>query len=239
MFWRERNEPIQNNRNRESMSSIRVNDCWNKIGVWGNRECVELKSATHCRNCNVYSSAARELLGAELPADYLERWTTYFAAASTEQSRPMEAALIFRTGAEWLALSPTHLQEIAEAGPIHSVPGRGNALLGLSNIGGQLLVCIALSRLLGLKNSGLPNGTSKRSIYRRMIVAGRQDSRFVFPVDEVHGIHRFDPSVLTPVPSTVPKSQRTYLRGILPWENVSVSYLDDKSLFEVLDRSLT
>ena len=66
-------------RNLESKSSIKLNDCWNKIGVWGNRECVELNKAIHCRNCIVYSSAAAQLLGAELPQDYLERWTTHFA----------------------------------------------------------------------------------------------------------------------------------------------------------------
>jgi hypothetical protein len=43
-----------------SMSSVKLNDCWNKIGVWGNRECGELKHAIHCRNCIVYSSAAAQ-----------------------------------------------------------------------------------------------------------------------------------------------------------------------------------
>src|SRR3984893_18693753 len=227
-------------RNLESMGSIKLNDCWKKIGVWGNRECGELKKVIHCRNCIVYSSAAAQLLGAELSQDYLERWTTHFASEQKVESRQLQAALIFRIGAEWLALSPTNLQEIAEGRPIHSVPQvRSNILLGLANIRGELLVCVALNRLLGMERMGPEKSSSKRAIYRRLVVAGRAGSRFVFPVDEVHGIHRFSPNELKGVPSTVAKSQTTYLKGMLLWQNKSVGCLDDQLLFDMLDRSLT
>ena len=79
-------------RNLASMSSTKLNDCWNKIGVWGNRECGELKKVIHCRNCMVYSSAAAQLLGAELSQDYLERWTTHFA--SSKKSRAGRCKLL-------------------------------------------------------------------------------------------------------------------------------------------------
>jgi chemotaxis-related protein WspD len=70
-------------------------------------------------------------------------------------------------------------------------------------------------------------------------VAGREGSRFVFPVDEVHGIHRFSQNELKGIPSTVAKAQTTYLRAILLWQNKSVGCLDDQLLFDMLDRSLT
>ncbi len=223
-----------------SMSSVKLNDCWNKIGVWGNRECGELKQAIHCRNCIVYSSAAAQLLGGELPKGYLEGWTTHFATEPKVESRQMQAALIFRIGAEWLALSPTNLQEITESRPTHSVPqARSNILLGLANIRGELLVCVALDRVLGMEKMGPEKSSSKRAIYRRLVVAGRAGSRFVFPVDEVHGIHRFSPNELEGVPSTVAKAQTTYLRGMLLWQNKTVGCLDDQLLFDMLDRSLT
>ncbi len=223
----------------ESMSSIKLNDCWNKIGVWGNRTCGELKKVIHCRNCIVYTSAAAQLLGAELPEDYLGRWTTHFATEPKVDSRQLQAALIFRIGAEWLAMSPTNLQEIAEGRPIHSVPrGRSNTLLGLANIRGELLVCLALDRVLGLEKTGSEKSTSKRAIYRRMVVAGCHGSRFVFPVEEVHGIHWFNPNELKEVPSTVTKAQTAYFRGILIWQNKSVGCLDDKLLFNMLNESL-
>jgi chemotaxis-related protein WspD len=227
-------------RNLESLSTFRLNDCWKKIGVWGNRECGELKKVIHCRNCVVYSSAAAQLLGAELPPDYLESWTKHFASEQKVESRQMEAALIFRIGAEWLALSPNNLQEIAEGRPIHSLPrGRSKTLLGLVNIRGELLVCVALDGVLGLEKMGLEKSSSKRTLYRRMVVAGREDARFVFPVEEVHGIHWFDPKELRGVPATVAKAQATYIKGLLLWQDKSVSCLNDQLLFDMLDGSLT
>src|SRR5882672_9962274 len=47
-----------------------IHDCWNLIGVEGNRTCRELLKFTHCRNCPVYSAAANQLLDRPLPADY-------------------------------------------------------------------------------------------------------------------------------------------------------------------------
>jgi chemotaxis-related protein WspD len=220
--------------------SLKLNDCWNKIGVWGNRECGELKKVTHCRNCIVYSSAAAQLLGAELPVGYLDRWTSHFATEPVVEDRQVRTALILRIGAEFLALPPANLQEIAEGRPIHSVPQRRSSfLLGLANVRGELLICVALDRLLGLGKMEPGKSTSKRALYRRLVVAGREGSRFVFPVDEVLGIHRFNPKDLKEVPSTVAKAQTTYLRGILLWQSKSVGCLDDQLLFDKLNRSLT
>jgi chemotaxis-related protein WspD len=223
-----------------SISSIKLNDCWNKIGVWGNRECGELKKVIHCRNCIVYSSAAARLLGSELPQDYLERWTTHFAIEQKVESRQRQAAMIFRIGGEWLAFSPTNLQEIAEVRPIYSVPrGRSSILSGLVNIRGELLVCVALDRVLDLEKGKPEKPGCKEAFYRRMVVASREGSRFVFPVEEVHGIHWFHPSELKVIPSTVAKAQATYIKGILLWQNRSVGCLDDQLLFDMLDGSLT
>jgi chemotaxis-related protein WspD len=228
------------NRELKSTNSIKLNDCWNQIGVWGNRECGELKKVIHCRDCMVYSSAAAQLLGAELPQGYLEGWTTQFATEQKVESGRIQAALVFRIGAEWLAMSPNDLQEIAEIRPIHSGPrGRSHSLLGLANIRGELLVCVALDRLLGFDQTAPEKPRSKRALYRRMVVAGRKGSRFVFPVEEVHGIHRFNPEELKAIPSTVAKTQATYLKGLILWEDKTIGCLDDQLLFNLLDGSLT
>jgi chemotaxis-related protein WspD len=54
-----------------------IDDCWNRIGVWakGNRDCPKLKDVGHCVNCEVFSSAGRQLLECEAPRGYLEEWT--------------------------------------------------------------------------------------------------------------------------------------------------------------------
>jgi chemotaxis-related protein WspD len=225
--------------NRGSTSTVKLDDCWNKIGVWGNRECGELKKVIHCRNCSVYSSVAAQLFGAELPASYLEHWTTHFAAEPKVESEQMQTALIFRVGAEWLALSPRSVKEIVEGRPTHSVPHRrSSVLLGLSNIGGELLLCVALGRLLGFEKAELGQSASKQTIDRRLVVAGREASRFVFPVDRVDSIHRFKSSELKATPSTVGKAHNAFLSGILLWQGRSVGCLDEKLLFDMLERSL-
>jgi chemotaxis-related protein WspD len=223
-----------------SVSPVKISDCWNKIGVWGNRECGELKKVIHCRNCTVYSSVAAQLFGAELPASYLEHWTAHFATELKIEGEQMQTALIFRVGAEWLALSPTSVKEIAEGRPTHSVPQRrSSALLGLSNIGGELLICMALDRLLGFEKAGPRQSSSKQTIDRHLVVASRGGSRFVFPVDQVAGIHRFNPNKLNQTPSTVAKAHAAALRGILLWQDKSVGCLNDKLLFDMLEQSLT
>jgi chemotaxis-related protein WspD len=92
---------------------------------------------------------------------------------------------------------------------------------------------------LGLATMGPEKSSSKRALYRRMIVAGREGSRFVFLVEEVHGIHWFNPNQLKVLPSTVAEAHATYIKGILLWQNKSVGCLDDQSLFDMLERSLT
>ncbi|MEM7650108.1 MAG: chemotaxis protein CheW, partial [Cyanobacteria bacterium P01_A01_bin.70] len=34
-------------------------DCWNQIGVRGDRTCPTLETVIHCHNCPVYSQAGR------------------------------------------------------------------------------------------------------------------------------------------------------------------------------------
>jgi chemotaxis-related protein WspD len=93
--------------------------------------------------------------------------------------------------------------------------------------------------VLGLEKIGPERSGSKRALYRRMGVAGREGSRFVFPVEEVHGVHWFNPKELKAVPSTVAKAQSTYIKGLLLWQDKSVGCLDDQLLFDMLDGSLT
>jgi len=42
-------------------SQAAVDDCWNRIGVFGDKSCPQLERHIHCRNCEVYG-AQRSLL---------------------------------------------------------------------------------------------------------------------------------------------------------------------------------
>src|SRR3954452_14734555 len=86
-------------------------DCWNRIGVRGDKSCPELARHSHCRNCPTYSAAAATLLDRDLVGPLAETATGQFAAVTPGGEGGTESAVIFRVGAEWFALSTLLLDE--------------------------------------------------------------------------------------------------------------------------------
>lgn len=222
-----------------------LNDCWNQIGVMGDRTCGELKTVTHCHNCSVYSAAGRSLLERDAPDAYLQEWTTVLAEIPTEQSSVGSRALvratdtlsimIFRLGNERFALPVRFLLEVTTPCVIHSVPHRSNNLfLGLVNIRGETLLCVSLSNLLGADTVIDINPTDSK----RMVVAGKDGNRWVFPVDEVHGIYRFHTKEFSDIPVVISKASEAFTKGVVTWQNQKVNCLDTESLFYSLDRKI-
>lgn len=226
-----------------------VNDCWNHIGVEGDRSCVELEKVIHCRNCPVYSTAGRSLLERATPLSYLNEWTAVLAAPHEESSwanadqaafrigRAVDtlSIIIFRLRDELFALPVRVLQEVTHPCAIHTLPHRSNELLlGLVNIRGEILLCASLTHLLGLQT---PTTLSSR-INLRMLVVGHKDSRWVFPVDEVQRIYRIHLKELKAVPVVVSQASETYTQGVIDWHNEKVNYLDAELLFHTLERRI-
>ena len=218
--------------------SVAIYDCWNKIGVSGDLTCRELEKFIHCRNCPVYSAAGTRLLDRELPANYRHEWTELFSRKKTPARAGKVSAVIFRIGAEWLALPTSAFQEVVEQRTIHSLPHRRQGIvLGLTNIRGELLICVSLGRLVGLERE--VRKEKPRLIFDRLLVVQSHGNRFVFPVDEVHGVQRYHPQELKEVPATLAKNTLNYTNGVLSWRNNSVGCLDEELLFHTLNRSLT
>jgi len=214
-----------------------IDACWNSIGVYGDSSCGELPKFVHCRNCPVHSKAGVQLLDRALPAGYRQNWTAHYAQDKMRAKTARISVLLFRLSTEWLAL-PTHaFQEVAERRLIHSLPHRRQAIvLGLANVRGELVICVSLGRAVGVENTATrPN---LRTIYDRLLVARWDGQRIAFPVDEVHGIHRFEQQHLKPPPATVSKSPQTYSRGVFQWQQHAVGFLDAELLFSSLNRSL-
>ena len=212
--------------------------CWNEIGVYGNSSCTELPQFVHCRNCPVYSHAGTQLLNRELPAGYRREWTEHFAREKRVVKPGKISALLFRLSGEWLALPTQAFQEVAERRLIHSLPHRRQAtVLGLANVRGELVICVSLSRVLGVQE--VSSRQSQRMIYDRLLVANWDGQRLAFPVEEVYGIHRFEPEQLKPAPATVSKSSGTFARGILHWQQRAIGFLDAELLFSTLNRNLS
>lgn len=215
-----------------------IYDCWNKIGISGDNSCHELEKFIHCRNCPVYLAAGTRLLDHELPANYRREWTELFSKKKPTASTGALSAVIFRIAAEWLALPTSAFQEVVEQRTIHSLPHRRQGIvLGLTNVRGELLICVSLGRLIGLTPE--VRKVKPQTTYDRLLVMQWNGSRFVFPVDEVHGVQRYHPQELKEVPATLAKNTPNYTHGILSWRNKTVGCLDEELLFYTLNRSLT
>lgn len=219
-----------------------INDeCWNRIGVHGDRSCVELERHVHCRNCSVYSHAAQRLLDRPLSSKDIAEHTVHVARPANVDEQGPQTVLIFRVAAEWLALPMNAITEVAEVRPIHSLPHRrGGPLLGVTNIRGELLVCVSLRRLLATEQEGVAiERTSRQTVHQRLLVLGNREIRAVCPVDEVHGIERVHMWDLQDLPATVGKAAAKHTTSVIMWRDQSVGFLDERLLFPALQRSLS
>jgi chemotaxis-related protein WspD len=215
-----------------------ISDCWNKIGVYGNASCSELRQFVHCRNCPVYSTAGLRLLDRPLPEQYRSAWTRHFAQEKRIAASGNTSAVLFRISAEWFALPTRALQEVAEQRRIHSLPHRRHGVvLGLANVRGELLVCVSLGHLLSLE--GIPPREALRATHHRLLVANWEGTRVAFPVDEVQGTHRFQLQELTPPPATVAKANPAFTQGIFRWKERAIGFLNVDLLLPALNRSLS
>lgn len=213
--------------------------CWNRIGVYGDASCGELKQHIHCRNCPVYRAAAVELLDSELPFGHLKHSTDQVARGQELTELDTHSVLVFRVGAEWLALPTEVLKEIVSLRATHSIPHRRNGVVvGLVNIRGELLVCFSLQQILGLERVAELAPDKQRVAAGRLLVIQIEGSRAVCPVDEVLGLARFHPRDQAPVPATIAKAAATYTRSILSWQKKSVGLLDQQLLLHTVNRSL-
>ena len=221
----------------EPAPDLRVDDCWNRIGVHGDASCAELDGHAHCRNCPVFSAAAVNLLDRDPPAGYVADWTRHFAAGKAEdEDADVQTALIFRIGGEWFALPTLVFDEVAEARTIHSLPHRrGGAVMGLVSVRGELVVCVSLGRLLGLGDGeGRLEAQGKR-----LVVIRHEGGRAAFPVDEVSSVHRYHANEVKPAPATVRKAAASHTTGLIAWRERMVGRLDEDLMRQALNRAVS
>ncbi|MGK7943263.1 MAG: chemotaxis protein CheW [Microcystaceae cyanobacterium] len=222
-------------------------DCWNQIGVMGDRTCPELKTVIHCYECPVYDAVGDSLLERNPPNNYLEDWAKIIQETSDYQeiSEGNEAILrtddafsliIFRLGEERLGLPVKILKEVTHTCLIQPIPHRSNDLfLGLVNIRGEMVLCASLSQLLKIEAPKETATDEQGNHLARMIVAGYESNKWVFPVDEIQGIFRFRLREVQDAPIVVTKAEEGYTKGIVYWEDQKVNYLDADLLFYTLN----
>jgi chemotaxis-related protein WspD len=210
--------------------------CWTTVGVQGDRSCADLVAHVHCRNCPVHHAGAVEVLDAELGEAAIAASTAAVAGPLEVRDRESTVAMVFRVAAEWLALPAGVVVEVVNPQPIHSLPHhRDGTLLGITNVGGELLPCISLGRVLQIDQGAGANGA--RTV-PRFLVARAGGARMVLPADEVHGFHRFVQGETSDVPATLARARRRHTSSILAWERRAVALLDPTALVAAMKRVL-
>ncbi|MDF3936396.1 chemotaxis protein CheW [Pseudomonas citronellolis] len=201
-----------------------LDDCWNRIGVHGDKSCPQLLEHIHCRNCPVYASAAVRLLDRYALGREEEQ-----APLAAEDAPAGQAHLLFRIGEEWLALRTLALVEVAPACIVHSLPHqRSPVLLGVANVRGALVACLSLAELLGLSAAPAADDDGRRR--PRMLILACENGPILAPVDDVEGIHPLLPGA--------PREGARYTLDVQQWRGRSVRLLDHQALLAAAARSL-
>lgn len=205
-----------------------IDDCWNRIGVHGDKQCPLLEQHVHCRNCEVYAAAATRLLDR-----YALMQDHQAAVAQPVEENTGRSMLLFRLGEEWLALATACLAEIAPLQAVHSLPHQRSRLLqGVANVRGALVPCLSLADLLGVQ-AGTAELRGGRAMPRMLILAA-EGGPVVMAVEEIDGIHRLDPLLLGSG-----QDATRFTAAVLQWRGRSVRVLDDQHLLSAVQRSLS
>ena len=212
-----------------------IDDCWNRIGVHGDKSCPLLPQHIHCRNCAVYAAAATRLLDRYA---FVQDEQEFAAPQALEHAHATRSLVVFRMGGEWLGLATRCLDEVAPLQSIHSLPHqRSRALMGVANVRGALVPCLSLVELLGLDPT--VSVTTAQRVMPRMLIVAAPGGPVVVPVDEVDGIHTIEERVLTAASLSGDHASAIYTRGVLQWKTRSLRWLDEEQLLGAITRSLT
>lgn len=213
--------------------ALPVVDCWNSIGVKGDRSCPKLRDAIHCHNCEVFADAARAFLDRPAPDGYLTEVTDSFARTAELKTTQAVSVVLFEVGDQLLAIETRAIVEVTSPRRPHRVGHRnGRIFSGVVNIHGQLELCCSLSGLLHIEGRGDTRPNS------RMLLVEHDGLRWSFDVDVVYGVHRFDAPDVTPVPATSQQDAASYMRNVLRLGERRAGQLDLDKTFRALESSL-
>ncbi len=219
-----------------------MEDCWRFVGVNGDRSCPELTTFIHCRNCPVLAAAARRFFDRPAPEGYLESWQEIHEQPAASFATDSKSLLVFRLGDEWLAIPTPVLVEVTPLRHVHRLPHRsGNVLAGITNIRGQLQLCVRLGGLLDLAEAAAETPGSAPTA--RMLVVERKTTRgperWAFGVDEVAGIHLVPGASLRSAPATIRGTAMRATVALFSWRDRTVGLLDEARLLDGLSSMIS
>jgi hypothetical protein len=72
----------------------------------------------------------------------------------------------------------------------------------------------------------------------RLLVVEQEQTRWVFPVDEVDGVYRTQSQAFEDLPHTVKKSVKFYSRAIFSHQDRKVGMLSQERIFQALEKTI-
>ena len=205
-------------------------DCWNETGVGGDASCARLAEHVHCRQCPVYGAAAGRIFERPVDEAYRAHWAAHLRQPVLVAESPDASALVFRVGAEWLAVATALVASVAPLAPLHRLPHRGSgALLGIVNVGGRLTPAVSLEALLDIDDAGAGR-IGGRHVFARLLVVDCAGQACALPVAELKGVVRYARSRLAAPAATIDKGLMRHLEGVLLHDGLHVGVLDPAML---------
>lgn len=213
-----------------------INYCWRKIGVYaGDHSCTRLREVVHCRNCDVFSAAARSVMLREvdqLDDDFI---------SVPEIATVVRSALLLRIGNLRIGLPVASIIEIAADAPLRRVPHRtGRAVAGLTNVRGQLHLTLVPERLFGIETiaSAAQAEPEKHARPRIVLMSAKVGAPLAMRADNVLGVHGFAHSALGPIPESLPMPLIDCADVIGLFEDQHYFLLDDMKFADVLSEAI-
>ncbi|MEO8337034.1 MAG: chemotaxis protein CheW [bacterium] len=177
-----------------------------------------------------------------LDDDSIAAATAHYASPLERPRTDFSSALVFRLGSEWLAFPTAQLDRVADAAVVHSLPHRRRAATaGLVNVGGDLVVHVSLSGLLGVDMSSPAADTTgeQRRVVRRMVVLADARGRLAITVDEVWGVHHYTREDLRAIPPTLAHAETSYTTSMLQVDGRAVGLLDAPRVLDALSVAIS
>jgi chemotaxis-related protein WspD len=219
-----------------------MKDCWNQIGVWSGQggQCDKLPVVIHCRNCEVYTDAARQALEKYSPKDYADQWAQNYIPANPQERKKSISIVLFRLGRDWFGLPTVYFKSIEDINFIHSIPRFSNEfLLGLVNIRGTLQLCFSVKNLLQINHdNGSAAANAVEGVYKRLLVLANNNQCYVLPVEEVAGVERIAEATLEALSATTDNRSVELIQGTVKTPRQRIALLNTARLFSTLEAAI-
>ncbi len=167
------------------------------------------------------------------PEGYLEEWERKLSKAKEVGTIVGHVPLLmFRCGDTWFGVSPGRVSEVVDSKVINPIPHcQADGLVGIVTINGRVELAVSFLKVLGIT---VGDGVDDGKISKRMLVMEWKNIRWVYDVDEVHGVHVFDYDDMELLEGV--EYQDRFFKGSYEYEGRKVLWIDEDIFLYAVDR---